>query len=171
MYLINSIHASVLFDSGASHSFITEIFVEKYNIPKCIMKKMLLVTSPEGKMQATHSCPQVNVNIIGVDFLADLVVLRTNGIDVILGCDWLKSCDGVIQCAKGTVMLTSPQGERIKVSTDMSTDADAEVTVNQNEEKSLEEIKVVCDYLSHSVLEGKPNANHVRARINNSRTQ
>jgi hypothetical protein len=171
MYLINSIPASVLFDSGASHSFITEIFVEKYNIPKCIMKKMLLVTSPEGKMQATHSCPQVNVNIIGVDFLADLVVLRTNGIDVILGCDWLKSCDGVIQCAKGTVMLTSPQGERIKVSTDMSTDADAEVTVNQNEEMSLEEIKVVCDYLSHPVLEGKPNANHVRARINNSRTQ
>jgi hypothetical protein len=26
-------------------------------------------------------------------------------------------------------------------------------------------------FLSHPVLEGKPNANHVRARINNSRTQ
>jgi hypothetical protein len=25
--------------------------------------------------------------------------------------------------------------------------------------------------VSHSVLEGKPNANHVRARIKNSRTQ
>jgi hypothetical protein len=26
-------------------------------------------------------------------------------------------------------------------------------------------------YVSHPVLEGKPNANHVRARIRNSRTQ
>jgi hypothetical protein len=34
MFLINFIHASVLFDSGASHSFITESFVEKHNISK-----------------------------------------------------------------------------------------------------------------------------------------
>jgi hypothetical protein len=124
MYLINSIPASVLFDSRASRSFITEIFVEKYNIPKCLMKKKLLVTSPGGKMQATHSFPQVNVKIMGIHFLADLFALRTSGIDVILGCDWLKSCDGVVQCANGIVMLTSPQGERIKVSTDMSIDAE-----------------------------------------------
>jgi hypothetical protein len=51
------------------------------------------------------------------------VVLGSNGIDVILGCDWLKSCDGVIQCAKGTIMLTNPQGERIQVSTDKPTNA------------------------------------------------
>jgi hypothetical protein len=29
----------------------------------------------------------------------------------------------------------------------------------------------VIEVLSHPVLEGKPNANHVRARIRNSRTQ
>jgi hypothetical protein len=28
----------------------------------------------------------------------------------------------------------------------------------------------LCAYMSHPVLEGKPNANHVRARIRNSRT-
>jgi hypothetical protein len=28
-----------------------------------------------------------------------------------------------------------------------------------------------CTYMSHPVLEGKPNANHVRARISYSRTQ
>jgi hypothetical protein len=31
----------------------------------------------------------------------------------------LKSCDGMIQCAKETVVLTSPQGERITVSTNL----------------------------------------------------
>jgi hypothetical protein len=33
MFLINSIPASILFDSGASHSFVTKSFVEKHNIP------------------------------------------------------------------------------------------------------------------------------------------
>jgi hypothetical protein len=43
-------------------------------------------------------------------------------------------------------MLTSPQGERIQVSIDMSTDAKGETMVNHLEEKPLENIKVVCEY-------------------------
>jgi hypothetical protein len=97
-------------------------------------------------MKATHSCLHVNLNIQGIDFLVHLVVLGFNSIDVILGCDWLKSCDGVIQCANGTIMLTSPHGERIQVSIDMSTDAKGETMINHLEEKPLENIKVVCEY-------------------------
>jgi hypothetical protein len=51
-------------------------------------------------MNAPHSCLHVNLKIQGIDFPVNLVVLGSNGIDVILGCNWLKSCDGVIQCAK-----------------------------------------------------------------------
>jgi hypothetical protein len=43
-------------------------------------------------------------------------------------------------------MLTSPQGERIQVSTDMSTNAEGETMVNHLEEKPLENITVVCEY-------------------------
>jgi hypothetical protein len=146
MFLINSIPASVLFDSGASHSFITKSFVEKHNIPKYPLKKMLHISSLGGDMKATHLCLHVNLNIQGIYFPVNLVVLGSNGIDVILGCDWLKSCDGVIQCAKGTIMLTSPQGERIQVSTHISTDAKGKTMVNHLEEKPLENIKVVCEY-------------------------
>jgi hypothetical protein len=32
MFLINYIHASVLYCSGTSHSFVTKSFVEKHNI-------------------------------------------------------------------------------------------------------------------------------------------
>jgi hypothetical protein len=146
MFLINFIHASVLFDSGASHSFITESFVENHNKPKRPLKKMLHISSPGGDMKATHSCLHVNLKIQGIDFPVNLAGLGSNSIDVILGCDWLKSCDGVIQCAKGTIMLTSPQGERVQVSTDMSTDAKGKTMVNHLEEKPLENIKIVCEY-------------------------
>src|SRR5688500_9445982 len=146
MFLVNSIPASVLFDSGASHSFITESFVEKHNIPKYPLKKILHISSPGGDMKATHSCPHVNIKIQGIDFSVNPVVLGSNGIDVILGCNWLKSCDGVIQCANGTIMLTSPQGERIQVNIDKSTDEKGKTVINHLEEKPLENIKVVCEY-------------------------
>jgi hypothetical protein len=39
MFIINSIPASVLFDYGTSHSFVTKTFVEKHNIPNYPLKK------------------------------------------------------------------------------------------------------------------------------------
>jgi hypothetical protein len=35
----------------------------------------------------------------------------------------------------------------------------------------ISDASIITAFLSHPVLEGKPNANHVRARIGNSRTQ
>jgi hypothetical protein len=42
---INSVLAIVLFDFGASHSFITDQFVAKHRMPMSPMKKPLLVSS------------------------------------------------------------------------------------------------------------------------------
>jgi hypothetical protein len=49
MFFVNSIPASVLFDSGASHSFISTQFVAKHSIPMCPMKQTMIVRSPGGK--------------------------------------------------------------------------------------------------------------------------
>jgi hypothetical protein len=112
---VNSVPATVLFDSGASHSLIIEQFVANHNIPISSMKTHLLIGSPNGEMKSTHVCPRVNLKIRGIEFQADLVVLTSSGIDLILGMDWLGECDGIILCAKKSVLLTSPQGDRIEV--------------------------------------------------------
>jgi predicted aspartyl protease len=65
---INSVSATILFDSGASHSFITEQFVVKHGIPMSSMKTHLLISSPNGEMKSTYICPQVNLRIRGMDF-------------------------------------------------------------------------------------------------------
>jgi hypothetical protein len=44
-----------------------------------------------------------------VEFLADLVVLKSKGIDVILGMDWLSQHHGLIRCAD-KVVGDSPEG-------------------------------------------------------------
>jgi hypothetical protein len=70
---INSVPITILFDSGASHSFSTEQFVAKNDIPMSSMKTHLLVSSPNGEIKSTHVFPQVNLKIEGMDFQADLV--------------------------------------------------------------------------------------------------
>jgi hypothetical protein len=112
-FLINSVPATVLFDSGASHSFITEQFVTKHDVLMSSMKTHLLISSPNGEMKSTYVCPQVNLKIREIDFEADLVIVTSSGIDVILGMDWLGKHDGIIRCAK-FVLLTSPKGDRIE---------------------------------------------------------
>jgi hypothetical protein len=144
MFLINSIPTSTLFDSGASHSFITKSFMEKHNIPNYPLMKKLLIRSPGGELRATHSCPQTKIEIRGLSFLVELIILESSGIDVILGIDYLTKYDGVISCAKRMVTLTSPQRERIEVNVSMP--ATAEAMVNQLEEKSLKHIRIVCEY-------------------------
>jgi hypothetical protein len=113
-FLINSVPATVLFDSRASHSFITEQFVTKHDVPRSSMKTHLIISSPNGEMKSTYVCPQVNLKIEEIDFEADLVILTSSGIDVILGMDWLNKHDGIILCAKKSVLLTTPQRDRIE---------------------------------------------------------
>jgi hypothetical protein len=144
MFLINAIPASVLFDSRASHSFVTKSFVEKHNISDYPLKKKILIRSPGGELRATHSCPETTIEIRGLSFLVELIILESSGINAILGIDYLTKYDGVISCAKRMVTLTSPQGERIEVNVSMP--ATAEAMVNQLEEKSLEHIRIVCEY-------------------------
>jgi hypothetical protein len=81
-FLVNSIPATVLFDSGASHSFITDQFVTKHNLSMSSMKNLLIVSSLGGEMKLVIYAHKIN--IMGVDFLANLVVLKSWGIDVIL---------------------------------------------------------------------------------------
>jgi hypothetical protein len=114
MYLINSIPASVLFDSGASHSFVTKPFVEKHNISNYPLKRKLLIRSLGGELRATHSCPQTKLEIRGISFLVELIILESSGIDVILGIYYLTKYDGVISYAKRMVTLTSSQGKGLK---------------------------------------------------------
>jgi hypothetical protein len=43
----------------------------------------------------------------GVDFVANLIVLESKGIDVILGMDWLSKYKLLINCAKKSIKLTT----------------------------------------------------------------
>jgi predicted aspartyl protease len=53
-FSVNSVLATVLFDYGASHSFITEQFMERHGIHISSMKTHLVVSSLNGEMKSTY---------------------------------------------------------------------------------------------------------------------
>jgi hypothetical protein len=74
----------------------------------------MIVSSPGGDMPARQLCPKVNRKIRGVDFVANLIVLESMGMDVILGMDWLGKDKVLINYAKKTIKLTTPNGKELE---------------------------------------------------------
>jgi hypothetical protein len=78
----------------------------------------MIVSSLGGDMLARQLCPKVNLKIRGVDFDVNLIVLKSKGIDVILGMDWLSKHKVLIDYAKKSVKLTTPEGKEMEFVTE-----------------------------------------------------
>jgi hypothetical protein len=149
MILVNNNGAIVLFDSGASHSFVAANFVQKQNLPLTMQKNRMIVSSPIGDMHARHVCSKVSIHIRGVEFLANLIVLESNGIDVILGMDWLSKHKGMINCAEKAVKLTSSNGKEMEyVAENLVTNIAAfnRVVLNQLDAASTMDVRTVFEF-------------------------
>jgi hypothetical protein len=65
MFSANSTTPIVLFDSGASYSFISDAYVEKHNIHVTMLKCRMVVSSPRGDMPARQVCLKVKIILRG----------------------------------------------------------------------------------------------------------
>jgi hypothetical protein len=65
IFFINDTFAVVLFNSGASHSFISAAYVEKHKLPIALLRCQMIVSSPGGDMPARQLYPKVNLKIRG----------------------------------------------------------------------------------------------------------
>ncbi|KAH6768938.1 hypothetical protein C2S51_014274 [Perilla frutescens var. frutescens] len=80
--------ALVLFDSGASHSFIAKRFYEKANVKCDEETEPLRISIPSGKsMKADHLAKGVKLALEERTLEADLFILEMKYFDVILGMD------------------------------------------------------------------------------------
>jgi hypothetical protein len=64
-FFINDTSIVVLFDSGASHSFISAAYVEKHNLPIALLRCQMIVSSTGGDIPARQLCPKVDFKIRG----------------------------------------------------------------------------------------------------------
>ena len=85
----------------------------------------------------------MNITIKGHPFLADLTLLPSNGLDGILGMDWLTQHKGVISCSPRYVEITHPSGHIFQCEPNHQKTVS---TLGSLEAKSVEEVPVLCEY-------------------------
>jgi predicted aspartyl protease len=101
-FLVKYHSANVLFDTGATHSFVTASWVESHNILVAPMYPPMRVSSVDGRTQTDRFCPSAKVQIRGIEFPTDLIVMVNHDttIDVILGMNWLTKYQANLSCVR-----------------------------------------------------------------------
>ena len=85
-----------LFDSGASHSFISASLVELLHLNTSLVEDPLVVSNPiGGSAYLSMMCLDLKISILSVEFRCDAFVLGFTGYGLILGMNWLSS-NGVV---------------------------------------------------------------------------
>ena len=147
MFSLNSFTALVLFDTGASHSFISKAFANKHQLPIRTIGKTLQVSSPGGEMTVNTKCGDLILEIGTHKFPTHLVILPSQGLDVILGMNWLTTYGGVIDCVNRSITLTTPEGKRIRYKSrlepkDIGLNYLKGVSLNHLKEVSLDQVSI-----------------------------
>jgi hypothetical protein len=150
MFLVNDTSVVMLFNSGASHSFISTAYAGKYNLPLALLRCQMIVSSLGGDMPARQLCPKVNLKIRWVDFVTNLIVLELKGIDVILGMDWLSKYKVLINYAKKSIKLATPEGKEMEFVAEPVVTVKGvanHAKVNQLDASQGSEVQVVNEFL------------------------
>ncbi|XP_074342131.1 uncharacterized protein LOC141679560 [Apium graveolens] len=112
---VNNINAKVLFDYGATRSFISESFVGKLNYEIELLVEPLFINLANQEQVSVKSIyPRCKVEISGYSFPASLIPFRLGEFVAILGMDWLEKHGAQIDCKKKKVVLKSPQGKKVE---------------------------------------------------------
>ena len=114
----------MLFDSGASHSFIVASCVRVLGLEVKTLDEPLHVSSPLGtKARIDRICRGCELEISEILLTMDLRVMDMSKFEVILGMDWLTAHRVVIDCDRMRVTAYTPndtyvmfQGNRHDVS-------------------------------------------------------
>ena len=111
MFLLSCLWARVLFDSGASHSFIAASYVNVLGLKVESLEKQLHVSSPLGiRVRIDQICRDCELEILGILLTVDLRVMDISDFDVILGMDWLTAHRVVIDCDRRRVTAYTQDG-------------------------------------------------------------
>ena len=114
MLLINSKHAKILFDLGATKSFISEDFLKNLNCEIQPLEKPLMIElANQDKIPVHKVYPHYEIDISGHLFPANLIPFQLGELDIILGMDWLSNHDARIDCKEKKVIVRASNNEKV----------------------------------------------------------
>jgi hypothetical protein len=112
MFLVNHHPAIVLFDSEASHSFMSQTFASKCDQKIITIDKGgYCISSARASISTNQIVRDVLISISEREYTMDLIVLPGLGIDMILGMKWMSGHGVLINTSTRTIMLREPKGD------------------------------------------------------------
>jgi hypothetical protein len=134
----------ILFDSSATHSFISDKCVARVGLDSCRTKGSYMISTPGGKINSNQLIRYVPIQLGSKVIKTDLVLLSLEGMDIILGMDWMTKHKVMLDISsrfieidspyEGATTLHLPQQEYFHSCVYATTDI------------KLEDIPIVCEY-------------------------
>ena len=114
MFLLSRLWAKILFDYGASHSFVAVSSVDVLGLEVETLDEPLHVNSPLGtRVRIDQICQNCELEISGTLLMVDLRVMDISYFDVILSMDWLTAHRVIIDCDSKRITTYTRDGIRL----------------------------------------------------------
>src|SRR5438132_578506 len=111
-FLVNGHPAVILFDSGASHSFVSALCAYRIKLKCEFTEHEYCIQSPGGQLSAHTMARNLLIDLDGTTYLASPLVLHHQRIDLILGVDWMNQHGAVIDTSTRIVSLNTLDSAR-----------------------------------------------------------
>jgi hypothetical protein len=144
-FLVASHLAVILFDSSASHTFISKKFVDQHCIPYNESREGFIIHSPRGQIFTKEVAFHVPVTLAERDFPTNMIVLKGQDIDVILGMNWLAQHKAILNTDLRTIRLSYGH-EEVLLSIPVATTAKPFGRVYEAIIPEIQDIPVVCEF-------------------------
>ncbi|GKD81577.1 putative reverse transcriptase domain-containing protein [Tanacetum coccineum] len=105
-FLLNNRYASILFDTGADRSFVSNAFSSQIDITSSTLDHYYDVELADGRIIELNTIIRgCTLNFLNHPFNINLMPVELGSFDVIIGMDWLAKNQAVIVCAEKIVRL------------------------------------------------------------------
>jgi hypothetical protein len=135
----------VLFDSGASHDFVSSACAERARLTLVAPRAPYVISTPRGQVDTDRIAQKVPLELSGRVFSTNLIVLSGQGIDVILGMRWMNLHKAILDIASRLVHLHLPVYE--KVTLHLPVISRIKTSLHHVVELKLEDIHVIREFL------------------------
>jgi hypothetical protein len=107
-FFLNERPIIIIFDSRASHDFMSSTCAKKAKLSLVATGAPYMISTPRGRVDADRIVQKVLLELSGMIFSTNLIILSDQGICVILGMSWMKTHKAVFDIAGRLVHLNSP---------------------------------------------------------------
>jgi hypothetical protein len=144
-FLVANHPTVILFDSVASHTFKSKNFVEKHCIPCTKSREGFNIHSPGGRIFTKEVAFHLPITLAGREFPTNMIILKGQDINVILGKNWLSQHKAIINTDLRTIKLSYGH-EEIQLSIPVAVVAKPSGRVYEAIIQEIQDIPVVCEF-------------------------